>query len=258
MIAALKSPVSPYNVNQYNNCPDIIARYLEQHARNKPVLLDFGCGQGIKTLSMALRYPDSQVVGVDITEAFSQASKFASDQLGMSRLPDNLEFRKISPGQSLASVARPDFIYSWSVLEHVERRILPDIIRDMYESLNDGGIVFTQIAPLFFSPFGSHLRDFLAEPWAHLIHTHAALRQKVVDVAGLSLDESNRRKWMFDRYEELNRISAAELLRYFAQGGFRLGSEELKRVDMPPPAFLLEAYGEDSLRINEVFLVHAR
>lgn len=151
------------------------------------------------------------MVGADITETFQKAYEFAKDQLCLTKMPGNLSFYKITPGQSLGTILKPDVIYNWSVLEHVERKLMPEIIRDMYQSLNEKGLVFVQIAPLYFSPFGSHLRDYVSEPWAHLELSHENLRLLVEDRdnEALSIEERNGRKWKFSQYELLNKITAS-------------------------------------------------
>ncbi len=48
---------------------------------------------------------------------------------------------------------------SWSTFEHVQRDQLAPIFRDLLHAcLRPGGYFFVQIEPLFYSPFGSHLR----------------------------------------------------------------------------------------------------
>ena len=208
-----KKPPSQFIDNQYNICPKIVSQYIESVNVEWSSMLDFGCGQGIKALSLALMHLEKTVVGVDITEAYQKAYEFARDHLHLTKMPENLRFYKITPGQSLGTIIKPDVIYNWSVLEHVERKLIPEIIQDMYQSLNDKGLVFVQIAPLYFSPYGSHLRDYVSKPWAHLELSHEKLRFLVEDKDNetLSLDDRNRRKWMFTRYEALNKITAREL-----------------------------------------------
>jgi hypothetical protein len=179
---------------------------------------------------------------------------FSQKQLFTDKLPDNLQFYKISPGQSLGSLVRPDLIYSWSVLEHVEISILPSIIKDMHDSLSPQGQIFCQIAPLYFSPFGSHLREFTDLPWAHLLFSHDDYRQLIEaqENKSLSPEQRNKRRWMFKNYESLNRITAEQLECYFIEAGFKITEKKLKVVGLSPPPALSRAYKEFALTNNEL------
>src|SRR6056297_1800495 len=98
------SPPDQYIGNQFNKCPQKIQEYLQAAGSDIQTVVDFGCGHGIKALSIALSNPERQVVGVDITRAFERASKFARESLGLETLPENLSFKQIRAGQSLREV----------------------------------------------------------------------------------------------------------------------------------------------------------
>lgn len=253
------NPPNQYINNQFNICPIKICQYIDNTDIRWDSIVDFGCGQGIKTLSIALMYPDKEIVGIDITNAFRQAKEFALEKLLLSKLPNNLHFYQIQPGQNLKTILKTnvDIVYSWSVLEHVKKGLLPNIIQDMYDSLNDLGIVFTQIAPLYFSPHGSHLKDYVSSPWAHLQLSHSELRELVEHKGnlGLSPDQINKRKWMFNNYERLNKLTAVELSNYFTDTGFIFKHKEVKKVSNKPPQNLLDIYGEKLLTNHEIIYI---
>jgi SAM-dependent methyltransferase len=236
--------------------PGIIEEKIRSSQPGARRILDFGCGQGVMTLGVALAFPDAEVVGVDIHSAFERAAEFCARVLDR-RLPDNLRYRRIEPGQSVGEAAKPDVIYSWSVMEHVPRPLLPGVIADLFASVRDGGIVLTQICPLYFSPHGSHLQGFIAEPWAHLTLSHEDLRRRVSpDPQAARTPESA--PWMFAHYEELNRITADELWGYFMAAGFR-GVQDIRRsTDLAVPPHLASAYTEAALKVEELFFIHRR
>lgn len=62
-------------------------------------LLDFGCGDGITALSVALNARPKRLLGVDIRQAFSRLDQLAKDQLDLDALPDVLEFRQVKAGR---------------------------------------------------------------------------------------------------------------------------------------------------------------
>jgi SAM-dependent methyltransferase len=236
--------------------PGILEEKIRSSQPGVRTILDFGCGQGVMTLGVALAFPEAEVVGVDIHSAFERAETFCTRVLDR-KLPDNLRYRRIEPGQSVSAAAKPDVIYSWSVMEHVPRPLLPGIIADLHATVREGGAVLTQICPLYFSPFGSHLQGFIAEPWAHLTLSHEDLRARVSPdpQAARTLETA---PWMFAHYEELNRITADELWGYFTAAGF-VGVQDIRRsTDLAVPAHLAAAYTEAALKVEELFFVHER
>ncbi len=242
-----------YLKNHLLICPSRIRAAITDQGHSPQTIVDFGCGHGIKAIAIAHAYPDAEVIGIDITDAFKRAEKTADRVGGM---PKNLTFKRIEPGKSISSVASPDLVYSWSVMEHIPRSLLPDVIDDIHKSLKRGGLCLTQIAPLFFSPFGSHLREFCGEPWAHLIMSHDQLRQ-TINASGKD-GATGSGAWMFERFEELNKITADELAGYFDGAGFTVALDERKRTDMALHPALHSAFQEDALRTFELVFVHRK
>jgi hypothetical protein len=176
-----------------------------------------------------------------------------------------LQFRRIAPGESLQPVGRVDAIMSWSVFEHIDRKILDWVVADFHSVLAPGGHCFVQIDPLYFSPQGSHLGRFAAQPWAHLRMADDELREFVMAAApetvpadeiteqfrSMSFDEYKR--FIFRHYQELNRITADELLSLFARNGFELVWQKRRRTTEEIPAELLGRFDSDLLRTCEIF-----
>ncbi|WP_419606439.1 hypothetical protein, partial [Thiolapillus sp.] len=86
--------------------------------------------------------------------------------------------------QVLAEHHAVDAVFSWSVFEHVPQSQIPVIFADLYNSLHKGGLFFLQIEPLYYSPWGSHLRRFIDVPWAHLLWPGEQLRTAVMQYSG--------------------------------------------------------------------------
>lgn len=252
-----EQPPNAYIDSQFNHCPDRILPYIKAVGASAETVLDFGCGHGLKALSIALKNPNLNVIGVDITQAFDRAMDFAIETIGLNGLPDNLRFCQIDPGESLKEFGPVDFIYSWSVFEHIEIELLQDIVSDMYASLSETGDMFCQIAPLYYSPYGSHLRDFLDEPWGHLLRTHANLRNLVQDAENpeLSIDEINRRRWMFGQFEALNHLTAEHLEKILLTAGFVFNEKIINAVSLRPPVRLLDLFHKNALLENELLFV---
>src|SRR5574340_431946 len=212
-------------------------------------LLDFGCGDGITDLGFALKYQPEKMIGVDITSTFTQLGQTAANQIGLKKLPENLDFRSISAGQPLAGKTGIDAIFSWSTFEHIERPYLNRVIADLFRLLRPGGLFFVQIEPLYYSPNGSHLGRFVKEPWAHLLWEEVVLKKAVLDCAGdipASEKEFNffarsfedYKAFIYEEFLKLNKLTAGELVGLFQDHGFRKIREERFKVALPAPANL--------------------
>lgn len=229
-------------------------------------LMDFGCGDGITDLGVALRFQPRALVGVDITAAHEALPAVAERELALKNLPANLTFNRVTPGAPLAGSMEVDAVFSWSAFEHIERPYLDRIVSDLHQLLPGSGWFFLQIEPLYYSPFGSHLGRFLNKPWAHLLMDETSLWNAVAqandelpaeekDISFHSQELVDYKRYIFGEYLKLNRLTADELLGVMQQGGFKVHREERRQVDLPIPPQLLEKYDENVLRTNEVMLL---
>ncbi|MBU1354319.1 MAG: class I SAM-dependent methyltransferase [Gammaproteobacteria bacterium] len=233
----------------------------------KATFLNFGCGDGITDLSLVLRYGATAIHGVDIRREYAKLPRIAREQLGMSRIPSALTFETIKPSSSLAG-RRPlvDGIMSWSTFEHVQRDQLAPILADLHACLKPGGYFFIQIEPLFYSPYGSHLRRYDEMPWHHLlatedelwkiIHEHAGpIDASEVDFGFADFGPDGYKRFVFKEYQALNRLTADELVGFALGAGFRVERQERRNVEMDVPTTLLERYPREWLVNNEIFLL---
>lgn len=230
-------------------------------------LLNFGCGDGITDLALVLRHGAMAIHGVDIRREYVKLPRIAREQLGMVRIPAALTFESILPGTPLASRhAGLDGIMSWSTFEHVQRDQLLPILRDLHACLRPGGVFFLQIEPLFYSPFGSHLRRYDDVPWHHLLVPEEDLWRTIeshqgpidaaeVDFGFADFGVEGYKRFVFKEFQQLNRLTAEELLDLTVQAGFAVERQERRTVDLHPSPELLAQYGEALLRNNEIFLL---
>lgn len=230
-------------------------------------LLNFGCGDGITDLALVLRHGATAIHGVDIRREYAKLPRIAREQLGMSRIPAALTFETITPSAPLAG-KRPlvDGIMSWSTFEHVQRDQLAPIFSDLYACLRPGGYFFIQIEPLFYSPFGSHLRRYDDVPWHHLLATEDELwniiqaHEGPIDAAETDFGFADfgvdgYKKFVFNEYRALNRLTADELVEITTSVGFKLVRQERRSVDMEIPQALRGKYPDELLLNNEIFLL---
>ena len=230
-------------------------------------LLNFGCGDGITDLALVLRHGATAIHGVDIRREYAKLPRIAQEQLGLSRLPAALSFETIAPSAPLAG-QRPlvDGIMSWSTFEHVQRDQLAPIFRDLHACLRPGGYFFIQIEPLFYSPFGSHLRRYDEVPWHHLLATEDEL-WKVIEAHQGPIDAMETdfgfedfgvdgyKKFVFNEYRALNRLTADELVDITTSVGFHVVRQERRSLDMEIPAALRGRHADELLLNNEIFLL---
>lgn len=230
-------------------------------------LLNFGCGDGITDLALVLRHGATAIHGVDIRREYAKLPRIAREQLGMARIPAALTFETIAPGAPLAGrYPLVDGIMSWSTFEHVQRDQLAPIFADLHACLRPGGYFFIQIEPLFYSPFGSHLRRYDEVPWHHLLASEEALWQVIknhqgpidaaeVDFGFADFGVDGYKEFVFKEYRSLNRLTADELVDLTTQAGFHVVRQERRNVEMEIPSALRGRYPDELLLNNEIFLL---
>lgn len=232
--------------------PKIIGDWVTQHRSLAGLeILDFGCGEGTCALGFALMPEVGRVVGVDIMPDPGQCEGLARQNLGLQALPPKLSLHQVTPGSLANDTDRFDLVYSWSVFEHVRRDLLPDTIRLLRGALKPGGLLFIQIAPLFYSSEGSHYYELVPERWGHLVNQEDVYRSKLGAATGPGAPYAAA----ISTLETLNKLTAPELLALVQEGGFEILRSYTTREDFPIPPVLLNAYKEDALRTNQVVLL---
>lgn len=221
-------------------------------------ILDFGCGEGTTAIAIALGRGARRVVGLDIIPEVARCLPLAQKQLGLKTLPPNLNLHQIEPGKLHNPDEKFDVIYSWSVFEHIDQTILQDVLTQLRSALRPNGLIFIQIAPLYYSSQGSHLCHLLPEPWGHLLiqesslladdnSYRARLKRACVDSAQF---ES-----LWALYTTLNRIMAKHLVNEIESAGFEIVREYHTQEELKPPQRLLDVYQAEVLTTNQVVIL---
>jgi SAM-dependent methyltransferase len=191
---------------------------------------DIGSGDGITDLGLAIKGRPSEFVGFDVRPTDVDALLRSAQVAGVAdELPENLSFR-VSHIDGLPSAdGYFDVVVTWSVFEHVTHpvRMLSEVAR----ILKPGGILFLQLWPFFHSEHGGHLWPHYEEPFPHLLHTDAEVRDHIV---GRRATDPTRDA--VDEYESLNRITLNELQRAMLASGLTTRKLELltNAVHIPP------------------------
>jgi len=237
---------------KFIDVPKTIADWLVAHGgiAGRDVL-DFGCGEATAALGIALQHGARRVVGIEVHEQIENALPFARTELGLTRLPDNLELVRLDTDSQLNSLGTFDIVYSWSVFEHVRQDMIVDCFKKIRQVLRPAGVMFLQTTPLFYSAEGSQMKPWVPLPWAHLIMQQdlffEALRKRTS-----SPDQARHLRWV---YETLNRSTAPQMLKAAQQAGFEVIREYKTFDEIAVPDELKEIYSLDVLTTNQlVFL----
>lgn len=268
-MSALREPTDPWFEAHIAYAAPTVCEWLAPVLAPGSTVMDFGCGDGITTLGVALENPEVEVVGVDIHTAFDRLTERAAEQLGLDALPPNLSFYTIHKGGPPAQPRSIEGFYSWSTFEHIARQDLAAVATGLADALKVGGLGFVQIEPLYHSAFGSHLGHIVEEPWAHLTLDHdqflAAVGDATVEVDAEHQDERYRRRGaegyrqkMVAEFESLNRLTADELVGVWRAAGLRVNREHRAEQDLEPPEPLLDRHRRSDLVTNEVRMIIER
>lgn len=212
-------------------------------------VLDFGCGEGLVTCGLSEFCGAKEVVGVDISTDYLRCNQLLKEIDESLDIPGNVSFKKVNPVESLGS-AEFDVIVSWSVLEHVAQDVFDEQLRSIYDALKDGGHCIFQIAPLFYSPRGSHLFG-AHEPWEHL-SMQTDLLYKKLQLANFGIDTA---KGMWSCFETLNKFTDDQLVKRIDQSGLRVIDKYETYVSEVPSTELLQVYNKDILTKEQILLV---
>lgn len=122
------------------------ARTLSEHLGILPAsvqpasgerILDIACGPGEWALEVARRFPDNQVVGVDISKIMIEYARYIAREHGIS----NLRFEIMGAHQPLAfPEASFDLINARFIVGFMSTSAWPRLLREIFRLLRPGGI----------------------------------------------------------------------------------------------------------------------
>src|SRR5450755_421996 len=184
---------------------------------------DVGCGDGIMALGLCHRVGPRQLVAFDIvpTDAETLLARSRTEGVG-DTLPAELEFRQSSWRTTPAPDASFDLVYSWSAFEHIADPI--GVLREIRRIIRPSGVFFLQLWPFYNSAKGSHLWDWFADDFHHLV---TGYREIVEQMRGSDVHSTEWTDYMTREFEHLNRITLEELQRAILVAGFDVRRLEL-------------------------------
>lgn len=169
--------------------PGILAYVSEDEFRNKR-LLDFGCGSGASTMILSRKFPQTEIVGVDLMR---DEIRIAEARAKYYNFEDRVTFL-VSPDSTTLpeKIGKFDFIVLYAVYEHMLPNERKKLLQHLWKVLEPGGLLFINETPYRFYPIEFHTtglplinylpdrmafaiarryskRVWLDMPWAHLL-----------------------------------------------------------------------------------------
>ena len=193
------------------------------------VTLDIGCGDMVADVGL-LGVGLERVTGLDLhsnSDVVKRATQIVA-QHGLS-VPDRSEERLnyVSYDGLLFPFADNsfDFVFSWSAFEHI--RDVPAVLNEARRVVKPFGKVFIQVYPWFHTYVGSHLSDFIEEPFFHLTRPPEWVHSRLSEYAHWNPERRRQvRIEMWPEYERLNGYSAKHFMTDVLTAGFVIAKAE--------------------------------
>jgi SAM-dependent methyltransferase len=205
-------------------------------------ILDFGCGSGLVTYGMAAHLNPEYIVGVDLELYIDEHENVETSQrfgFDFAELKGKVDFRAVQANESLGHECF-DCVVSWSVIEHVDRRIFNEQMRTIHDCLAPNGIAIIQSAPLYYSPFGSHVYELPA--WSHLFMSESEFDSSIYKIA-----PADRARALLSCKNTLNRFDSREFTDAFLAVGFKVLDCYSTNTTLVPPESLLRKFNPSDL-----------
>lgn len=185
-------------------------------------VLDLGCGEMLMTFGLAAQGAD-EVIGLDIAPLNPDGAIVKIRESGFTEIDIVKDkIRAVTYDGSVMPFPEDyfDIVFSWGVMEHVSD--VPSVLAEIKRVLKTGGIAFIKVFPWFHCCYGSHLSDFVDQPFAHLTVSDGELRQMVENGAfrQSNIDPQLVLGHTWNEYLTLNRYSANMFYRDVRAAGF--------------------------------------
>lgn len=219
-------------------------------------MLDVGCGDMIADIAL-LSLGIKHITGIDVlvrnwdvkvraAQLLRDAGRFVPEDYA-SRLSylayDGTTFPLVDNSF--------DFVFSWSAFEHISD--VPRVLSEIRRVVRPAGRIFVQVYPWFPSYCGSHISDFIDEPFFHLTRSPEWVRSELERFLDAHPD---RRKAVMDElwpeYCSLNRYSARRFLSDVLDAGFvierlQMAINDQHVASVPPSLSLSDAVSAGSM-----------
>jgi ubiquinone/menaquinone biosynthesis C-methylase UbiE len=205
-------------------------------------ILDVGCGDMIADIGLLSLGPN-HITGLDVLTPSHDVKEHAAAAVTKaghrvsadyaSRLTHVVYNGKKFPFPD----NRFDLVYSWGVFEHASD--VPAVLSEMRRVVKPEGRIFIVVYPWFHCYDGSHLSDFIDEPFFHLSRPDDWVQARLKEYVVTHPDRANDLEQLWPAFCTLNRYSARMFLDAAMTAGLLLERLEChideKHVNVAPP-----------------------
>lgn len=198
--------------DQQRSIKNFFPRFPNKPSFFEKTILEFGCGRGAFSLSLANENP-KQIVGIDTNSNYINFAKqnlntnFSQHKNKVSFLYQDINDWKTD--------LKFDYVITKEVFEHTLN--LSEALNSMYKLLNHNGLIFAGFGPLYNFFNGDHGYTKAVLPWFHLILPERFLinninrnrRNKIKSIEQLGLNTYSLKK-----YREIFKNSKFEIVHF--------------------------------------------
>lgn len=213
-------------------------------------VLNLGCGEMLTDFGL-LRHDVKKVTGLDLDNRTSDHLELVAKKLQQNGIlpaadyQDRLAYRFYDGQKFPFGDGEFDFLFSWSAFEHVHN--VPRVLSEIRRVLRDDGRAFIQVYPWYHTFQGSHLSDFIREPYLQLTRSHEWVRERLEEYVSAHPGSKDLiLGHIYREYLSLNGYSADHFYSDLVDAGFqvtkaRVISYDLDLSELPPPTKFSEA-----------------
>jgi SAM-dependent methyltransferase len=213
-------------------------------------VLDVGCGEMLTDFGL-LAAGAGEVVGLDLVEPAPGRVDRVCEKLLAHGIQPPRDYARRLTYQGYNGTDFPfadesfDLVFSWGVFEHVADP--PRVLAEISRVVKPDGLVLINVYPWYPCFYGSHLSDFIAEPFFHLKRDHTWIRARLEEYVRDHPDlEWLILKHLWSQFTTLNQYTAARFHEAVQTAGFRVLKCELTSYPqdlsaLPPEVPLTDA-----------------
>lgn len=194
-------------------------------------VLNLGCGEMLTDFGL-LNQGVRHITGLDLDERPANHLETAIEKLqrhGIKPPRDyisRIEYRHYDGIKFPFEDGAFEFVFSWSAFEHV--RDVPAVLGEIRRVLRSDGCAFLQVYPWYHSFAGSHLSDYIEEPYFHLKRSPEWIREQLERYIEKHPESRDMiLGHMYPQYQLLNGYSANRFYHDVVATGFGVAKAQL-------------------------------
>jgi SAM-dependent methyltransferase len=228
--ATFISGESQWVYDHYVGAPEKFAAFAATDLTGK-TLLDVGCGDGLLSFGLT-NLPLSSVVGLDIVDEKDKTLAGLPDRIaaaGFDVDPANTaKFRHAHYDGKTFPFADGtfDIVFSWGAFEHIHQP--EQVLAEMRRVMRPDGFGFVTVFPWYHCRYGSHLSDFVDDPYFHLTQeANESLAALEAREYASAQQRSLVLHHLWGEYQTLNKLSADDFYEAIKAAGLVASKVEL-------------------------------